>query len=173
MHDIYLCMSHLCFLQAFKPHAQEPSAKHTGLARTVFIHTVYDRLFNDFLARNTVYAPHILYGSGQPCTHSTRSAAAHTAHSTGSTKHTAHAAHRTRSTQHTQHTAHAAHSTCSTRSAAAQQTRLDGQWGSWLCNAVSAPHSQERHTADILDRYGWHAEVSDRASERVPDGGWR
>ena len=102
-------MSHLCFLQAFKPHAQEPSAKHTGLARTVFIHTVYDRLFNDFLARNTVYAPHILYGSGQPCTHSTRSAAAHTAHSTGSTKHTAHAAHRTRSTQHTQHTAHAAH----------------------------------------------------------------
>ena len=31
------------------------------------IYTVYDRIFDDFPARNTVYTPYI-YGSGQPYT---------------------------------------------------------------------------------------------------------
>jgi len=35
-----------------------------GLARTVY-HTVYDRIFGGFPAKNTVYTPYI-YGSGQP-----------------------------------------------------------------------------------------------------------
>ena len=38
-----------------------------GLARTVYIYTVYDRIFGDFPARNTVYTPYI-YGSGKPYT---------------------------------------------------------------------------------------------------------
>jgi hypothetical protein len=36
-----------------------------GLARTVYIHTVYDRIFGDFPATNSVCTPYI-YGSGQP-----------------------------------------------------------------------------------------------------------
>jgi len=37
-----------------------------GLARTVYIYTVYDRgIYGDFPAKNTVYTPYI-YGSGQP-----------------------------------------------------------------------------------------------------------
>ena len=38
-----------------------------GLARTVCIHRicVYDRIFGDFPAKNTVHTPYI-YGSGQP-----------------------------------------------------------------------------------------------------------
>ena len=35
------------------------------MARTVYIHTVYDRIFGEFYAKNAVYAPHI-YGSGNP-----------------------------------------------------------------------------------------------------------
>jgi len=31
----------------------------------IYIHTVYDRIFGDFPAKNTVYAPYI-HGSGQP-----------------------------------------------------------------------------------------------------------
>jgi len=36
-----------------------------GLARTVYVHTVYERLFGGFPAKNTAYTPYI-YGSGQP-----------------------------------------------------------------------------------------------------------
>ena len=36
-----------------------------GLARTVHIYTVYDRIFGDSPAKNTAYKPY-LYGSGQP-----------------------------------------------------------------------------------------------------------
>jgi hypothetical protein len=39
---------------------------YIGLARIVNIYTVYDRIFGDFPAKNTVYTPYI-YGSGQPC----------------------------------------------------------------------------------------------------------
>jgi len=42
---------------------------HLGLARSVHIHTVYDRIFSNFPAKNTVNTPYI-YGSGQPSTHS-------------------------------------------------------------------------------------------------------
>jgi len=44
------------------------SSKYVGLARTVYIYTVYDRIFVDFPAKNTVYTPYIyiyIYGSGQ------------------------------------------------------------------------------------------------------------
>jgi len=40
---------------------------YVGLARTV-IHTVYDRIFGDFPAKNTVCKPYI-FGSGQPYTY--------------------------------------------------------------------------------------------------------
>ena len=36
-----------------------------GLAKTVYIHTVYDRIFGYIPAKNTVYTPYI-YGPGQP-----------------------------------------------------------------------------------------------------------
>ena len=36
-----------------------------GMARTVYICTVYDRVISDFPAKNTVYTPYI-HGSGQP-----------------------------------------------------------------------------------------------------------
>ena len=36
-----------------------------GLARTVYIYTVYDRIFGDFPAKVTVHTPYI-YGSGHP-----------------------------------------------------------------------------------------------------------
>jgi len=39
--------------------------RYIGLARTIYIYTVYDRIFGDFPAKNTVYTPYI-YGSGQP-----------------------------------------------------------------------------------------------------------
>jgi hypothetical protein len=49
------------------------SYKHTyaGLARTVctYIYDVYDRIFVDFPAKNTVYIHHRMYGSGQIETH--------------------------------------------------------------------------------------------------------
>jgi hypothetical protein len=35
------------------------SSKHIGLARTVYIYTIYDRIFDDFPAENTVYTPYI------------------------------------------------------------------------------------------------------------------
>jgi hypothetical protein len=38
-----------------------------GLARTVYIYTVYDRMLGDFPAKYTVYTP-CTYGSGQPHT---------------------------------------------------------------------------------------------------------
>jgi hypothetical protein len=38
------------------------------LARLVYIYTVYDRIFGEFPAQNTVYTPYI-YGSGQPYTY--------------------------------------------------------------------------------------------------------
>jgi len=38
---------------------QRPNPKYLGLARTVYIYTVYDRIFNDFTAKNTVYTPYI------------------------------------------------------------------------------------------------------------------
>jgi len=41
-----------------------------GLART-YIYTVYDRIFGDVPAKNTVYTPYI-YGSGQPYTSGTK-----------------------------------------------------------------------------------------------------
>jgi len=37
---------------------------YVGLARTL-TYTVYDRIFGEFPAKNTVYTPYI-YGSGQP-----------------------------------------------------------------------------------------------------------
>ena len=41
-------------------------ASCVGLAKTVYIYTVYVRIFGDFPARNTVYVPYI-YSVGQPC----------------------------------------------------------------------------------------------------------
>ena len=38
---------------------------YIGLARTVYIYTVHDRMYGDFPAKNTVYTPYI-YGYGQP-----------------------------------------------------------------------------------------------------------
>jgi len=51
--------------RAMRAHAM-PQCQHTcvRLARTVH-NTVYDRIFGDFPAINTVYTPYI-YGSGQP-----------------------------------------------------------------------------------------------------------
>jgi hypothetical protein len=36
-----------------------------GLAKTVYIYTVYDHMFGEFSAKNAVFTPYI-YGSGQP-----------------------------------------------------------------------------------------------------------
>jgi len=44
---------------------QEAHRTCVGLARTVHIHTVYDRIFGHLPAKKTVYTPY-LYGSGQP-----------------------------------------------------------------------------------------------------------
>ena len=46
------------------------TAAHTyiGLAITVYIYTVYDRIFGGFPAKNTVHKPY-KYGSGQPYTY--------------------------------------------------------------------------------------------------------
>lgn len=39
--------------------------RYAGLARTVYIYTVNDRILGDFPAQNTVYTPYIC-GFGQP-----------------------------------------------------------------------------------------------------------
>jgi hypothetical protein len=41
------------------------SAAYVGLASTVYIYTVYDRIFGDLPAKNALYTPY-LYGFGQP-----------------------------------------------------------------------------------------------------------
>jgi len=41
------------------------AATKVGLTRTVYIYTVYDRIYGEFPAKNTVYTP-CIYGSGQP-----------------------------------------------------------------------------------------------------------
>jgi len=38
---------------------------YIGLARIIYIYTVYDRIFGEFPAKNTIYTTY-LYGSGQP-----------------------------------------------------------------------------------------------------------
>jgi hypothetical protein len=42
------------------------SSKHIGLARTVYIYTIYDRIFDDFPAENTVYTPYIYMALANP-----------------------------------------------------------------------------------------------------------
>jgi hypothetical protein len=87
-----------------------------GLARTVYIYTVFNRIFGDFPARNTVYALYI-YGSGQPYTfmfprlhthkHTNIHAHVHTQTHTETHTRTHTHAHTHRHTQHTHtHTAH-------------------------------------------------------------------
>ena len=88
-----------------------------GLARTVYIYTVFNRIFGDFPARNTVYALYI-YGSGQPYTfmfprlhthkHTNIHAHVHTQTHTETHTRTHTHAHTHRHTQHTHTHTHAA-----------------------------------------------------------------
>jgi hypothetical protein len=39
--------------------------KEVGLAKTVYMYVVYDRIYDEISARNTEYTPY-MYGSGQP-----------------------------------------------------------------------------------------------------------
>ena len=62
---VYLCARLYVYLY-FALDSRGPEAQtHTylGLARTIYVYNVYDRIFSDFPAKNTVYTP---YGSVKP-----------------------------------------------------------------------------------------------------------